>query len=262
MTRIIPRSEWGARPANYITPLPAAVAFTIHWEGVPIGTYTAADAYERVRAIQRYHMDANGWNDIAYNFVVDQWGQIFEGRGWDRRSAANGTNEGNSGSIAACYLGGPGDPFTDQAKAAYRWLRGQHVARGGLVDVFPHRHWTSTACPGDELAAFAAELDAEPATFGAAGSSQPTTSPSSSPPTSEEDDDMPAKLFRVKGDPRVWAVRLPQKIHVPNADVLYAWRQMGLVTADEPIELDSDVGILPLETVDQFGSFEGLRPAQ
>jgi hypothetical protein len=55
-----------------------------------------------VRAIEIYHVQGNGWNDIGYNFLVDKYGQIFEGRyGGTTRAVigahAMGFNVGSTG---------------------------------------------------------------------------------------------------------------------------------------------------------------------
>lgn len=151
---IRPRADWGAAPPRGTTSLPTAVGVAVHWEGPHMGAYSEAQVPSLIRGIQRYHMATNGWADVAYNFVVDRYGGLWEGRGWNRRSAANGTNVANSRYLAVCYLGGEGDPFTGEAKAAIQWLIAEHVARGGRPDVTCHRDHTATACPGDEITAW------------------------------------------------------------------------------------------------------------
>lgn len=149
---IRPRTDWGAAPpAGDYSWLPNNVGLAVHWEGPHMGAYTQGAVPGLLRGIQRYHQQTQGWADIAYNFVVDRYGDVWEGRGWNARSAANGTNTSNSGYLAVCYLGGEGDPFTIEAAQGIQRLVAEHVARGGRADVTGHRDHTSTACPGDAI---------------------------------------------------------------------------------------------------------------
>lgn len=140
---IISRDEWGASaPTGPLDGWPAGQpsSWTVHYEGVdvPVGEPDYAD---RVRSIQAYHQ-SHGYFDVAYNYLVDCNGSVYEGRGWDYRSAAQVS--GNPVSIAVCYIGGPSTPLTDAAASAINWLIAQRP-----MDVYPHKHWFATACPGD-----------------------------------------------------------------------------------------------------------------
>ncbi|MGV8849367.1 MAG: N-acetylmuramoyl-L-alanine amidase [Propionibacteriaceae bacterium] len=42
--------------------------------------YSAGQSASIVRGIYAYHVQGNGWCDIGYNFLVDKYGQLFEGR--------------------------------------------------------------------------------------------------------------------------------------------------------------------------------------
>ena len=79
---IITRPEWGANE-QIRRALPryadnVHVAIVHHTAGS--NSYTAGQSAGIVRAIYLYHVQGNGWNDIGYNFLVDKYGQIFEGR--------------------------------------------------------------------------------------------------------------------------------------------------------------------------------------
>ena len=85
-------------------------------------SYTRAQSASIVRGIERYHVLANGWDDIGYNFLVDKYGQIFEGRwgGVDRNvvgAHAQGFNNGSLGRRADRHVR-LGTRITPAARAA------------------------------------------------------------------------------------------------------------------------------------------------
>jgi hypothetical protein len=78
---IIPREAWGAdqcRPRA--APAYGAVQVGFVHHTVNANTYAPQDSAAIVLSICRYHRNENGWRDIGYNFLVDRYGQIFEGR--------------------------------------------------------------------------------------------------------------------------------------------------------------------------------------
>jgi len=80
---IVTRSDWGANEtwtdANWTPryfPLQAAVVH--HTAGT--NTYSSSESAGIVKAIFTYHTGTLGWGDIGYNFLVDRFGTVFEGR--------------------------------------------------------------------------------------------------------------------------------------------------------------------------------------
>jgi N-acetylmuramoyl-L-alanine amidase len=78
---MVTRAQWGPgfkprEPASYGEVQMAFVHHTVN-----ANDYAPEDSAGIVLGIAKYHRDHNGWNDIGYNFLVDKYGQIFEGRG-------------------------------------------------------------------------------------------------------------------------------------------------------------------------------------
>ncbi len=121
-----------------------------------------------VRGIQTFHVKGNGWNDIGYNFLLDPFGQIFEGRGGGIEQPvigahARGFNTRGVGIAALGHFQKVG--ITHEARAALvRFLAWRldvgHVdpfAQVAFADgisrlaVSGHRDVNSTICPGEKL---------------------------------------------------------------------------------------------------------------
>lgn len=104
-----------------------------------------------VRNIQRFHQQTRGWADIAYNFLICPHGVVFVGRGWGRRSAANGTNAGNTWGHAVMVMVGTGETIGPAVFGSLATLHLEHRRLYGRSLLRTHRSFKSTDCPGPTL---------------------------------------------------------------------------------------------------------------
>ena len=178
---IQPRAAWGAQdcvprgPAQYGD---VQVAFVHHT--VSANDYTAEEVPSIILSICRYHRDSNGWNDIGYNFLVDKFGTIWEGRagGIDKPVIGAQAQGYNSHSTGIADIGTHQDVPASTAElnayaALIRWklpLEGAPTwgtvtltSGGGSLNRYSagtpvtlnrisgHRDGDSTDCPGNAL---------------------------------------------------------------------------------------------------------------
>lgn len=169
---VISREGWGA-DESYLDWDPEYVPsrkIVIH-HTVTQNDYAEPEAAQWVRAIYYYHAVTLGWGDVGYNYLVDQYGNIYEGRnGGDDVVAGHvyGYNYGTTGVAALGTHGNMGGsvPATEAALEALTSLSAWEAARrhihplgesfirdtvtanlGGHRDYPPH----GTSCPGDLL---------------------------------------------------------------------------------------------------------------
>jgi hypothetical protein len=106
---IVPRSGWNAdEKIRRNTPaFASAIRLAVVHHTAGANGYTAAQSPSIVRAIELYHVKGNGWNDIGYNFLVDRFGTVFEGRfGGIERNVIGAHAEGfNTGSVGVAVMG-------------------------------------------------------------------------------------------------------------------------------------------------------------
>ncbi len=106
---IVSRSGWGAdeeivrAKPNYA---PAVRLLIVH-HTAGANAYSPSQAAAIVRGIELYHVEGNGWNDIGYNYLVDRFGTVYEGRGGgiDRNVIGAHAEGFNSGTAGIALLG-------------------------------------------------------------------------------------------------------------------------------------------------------------
>ena len=109
---IITRAQWGAdeqirRNRKKGPKIADNVHFAIVHHTAGSNNYSRSQSASIVRAIELYHVRGNGWDDIGYNFLVDKYGQVFEGRYGGIEKAVVGAHAMgfNYGSVGVSLIG-------------------------------------------------------------------------------------------------------------------------------------------------------------
>jgi hypothetical protein len=178
---IRPRADWGAKLAPK-GPLQAETPrFLLVHHTASSNTYGEAAVADQIRSFFNFHTSKEkGWNDVAYNFFVDRFGGVWEGRSGSLagpvRGDATGGNQGFSQLV--CMIGdfakqppspqaidslsrllgalgekygidtSPGATTSFVSRKSNRWKSGVCVETPTIAG---HREMSQTSCPGDAL---------------------------------------------------------------------------------------------------------------
>jgi len=165
---ILSRADWGADESLRTCCTEygrVRVGFVHHTVGS--NTYSAADAPAIIRGIYSFHVTSRGYRDIGYNFLVDRFGRVWEGRygGVSRAVVGAHTSGYNYESFAMSAIGdfesatAPA-AMVDAYSRVFAWKLGLHgvpINGSTTVDgkrfenISGHRDANSTACPGQYL---------------------------------------------------------------------------------------------------------------
>jgi hypothetical protein len=178
---MVSRDGWGGdkcKPRDTPTYAEVHMAFVHHT--VNLNNYSRSEAKAVVLGICRFHRNDRGWDDIGYNFLVDRFGTIYEGRAGGIDQPVMGAQAAgfNASSTGIANIGTFEDlPVSEGAMSAMtrliRWKLPQHGAptegrvtvtsQGGSTNRYPpgrrvrfdrisgHRDGNQTSCPGTAL---------------------------------------------------------------------------------------------------------------
>ncbi|MFV0259661.1 MAG: peptidoglycan recognition family protein [Acidimicrobiales bacterium] len=218
---IRPRSDWGSDlPVTGPIEPEDDVRFLLVHHTASSNDYGPDDVPGQIETFYRLHTGPEkGWPDVAYNFFVDRFGVIWEGREGSRSGPVRGDATGGSqGYAQLCSLIGdytstpmppeqetsliallawladryaidttPGSTVTFTSRGSNRWPEGDQVTAATIAG---HRDMSQTACPGD--AVYARLPEAVPAAVSAlraatappeATSTTPAPATTAPPPT-------------------------------------------------------------------------------
>ena len=176
------RAEWGAN-ASYMTwdPEYASAGHVVVHHTAGTNSYSAGQSASVVRGIYYYHAVTLDWGDIGYNFLIDKFGAVFEGRSGSvaapggRMSVGAHARGVNTGTMGLSMMGDYSSVSPSEAQlSSVGKMAGWFLRRAGISDangwaglhvwtteryqagstvsmprILAHRDVGYTSCPGD-----------------------------------------------------------------------------------------------------------------
>ena len=168
--RIYSRAQWGAdeRMRDHTSLRYGEVHGGFVHHTVTANDYTRAQVPALLRGIYAFHTQSRGWSDVGYNFLVDRFGRIWEGRygGVGRPVVGAHTRGYNNDSFAMSAIGNfdvarPSSAMVTAYGRLFAWKLSVHGVRASstqqwitkryLPAIDGHRDVGQTACPGRYL---------------------------------------------------------------------------------------------------------------
>ena len=176
------RAEWGAN-ASYMSwdPDYASAGHVVVHHTAGTNNYSAGQSASIVRGIYYYHAVTLDWGDIGYNFLIDKYGTVFEGRSGSVAAPAGRMSVGahargvNTGTMGLSMMGDYSSVSPSDAQlSSVGKMAGWFLKRAGIMDangwaglhvwtteryqagstismprILAHRDVGYTSCPGD-----------------------------------------------------------------------------------------------------------------
>lgn len=179
-------SAWGARsPSSAVSVLSYKPSYiVIHHTATSNTTATTqAAAYSLARGIQNYHMDSNGWLDTGQQFTVSRGGYAMEGRHRSLERLNLGTSFVRGAHVGAGSVNS--ESIGIENEGLYTSVTPPTALYNKLVNlcaficekytlsptqIFGHRDFMATACPGNILYGMLPQLRTDVAAMLSGGS--------------------------------------------------------------------------------------------
>lgn len=102
--------------------------------------------HDDISVIRRWHVEGNGWKDVAYHSFIKKDGTVQQGRDLEKTPAAQAGH--NKNTIATCLHGLDVDQFTDEQKnSLFAYCEEINQAYGGDITFHGHKEVSNKTCP-------------------------------------------------------------------------------------------------------------------